>query len=346
MGEFGVSYRMNNIKKSFIIIVMSICFIFSGCKSKDGIFISTGLKNDEMFKIGGSVCTVKEAELFLYTVRNQYEAVYGKDIWNVHVNGDKQTMQEYVKDVVKQQLARTKCMYLLAKNKGIELEASEEQQIELAANEYYESLTSEEKEGLLMDVESVKEMYREYLYAEKIYEELTGSVNVEISDDDARVITIQYIRIEKNEQNADEKHADISTIETQIKDGGDFAALAVEHSDDDVYEKTVKRGDMPTQVDEVIFELVNDEVSGIVETTDSYYLTKCISDYNKDETAKNKVDLLINAKEEAFNTEYDSYINTLPSEFNDDVWNAIDFTKESVGTSTNFFDVYNAHFTR
>ncbi len=339
-----MSYRMDKIKKNFIVIVMSICFIFSGCKSNDGIFISTGLKNDEMFKIGGSVCTVKEAELFLYTVRNQYEAVYGKDIWNVKVNDNDQTMQEYVKDVVKQQLARIKCMYLLAKNKGIELEASEEQQIELAADEYYNALSDEEKTGLKMDIESVKEIYREYLYAEKIYEELTGSVNVEISDDDARIITIQYIRIEKNEQNKDDKLSAINTIATQVKDGGDFASLAVEHSDDDIYEKMVKRGDMPTQVDDEIFELVNNEVSKVIETSDSYYLAKCISDYNKDETAKNKIDLLRNAKEEAFNTEYDSYINTLPSEFNDDVWDKIDFTEESVGTSTNFFDVYNSHF--
>lgn len=334
-------FKIKHIKKSFLSILMVAC-ILSGCKSKDGIFISTGLKDDELFKIGGSVCTLQEAELFLYTVRNQYEAVYGKEIWNVAVDGEKLDM--YIKDVVKQQLARIKCTYLFAKNEGIELEASEEQLIETAANEYYSALSQEEITGLNMSLDDVKNMYREYLYAEKIYTSLTNSVDVEISDDDARIITIQYIRIAKNEENLKDKLQLAQNIKSQISSGDDFAKLAVEHSNDDEYELKVKRGDMPSEVEDVIFELVNDEVSNVIQTSKSLYIVKCISDYNKEETAQNKLDLLKSAKEDAFNKKYDEYVTTLPSEFNDELWNKIDFSQESVGTSQNFFEVYNKYF--
>lgn len=334
--------KINNVKKSFLITLMAVCLLLSACKSKDGIFISTGLKEDELFKIGGSVCTIQEAELFLYTVRNQYESVYGKEIWNVSVDG--QTLDMYIKDVVKQQLARIKCMYLFAKSEGIELEASQEQQIEAAANEYFAGLSQDEIEGLDMTIDDVRNVYREYLYAEKIYTSLTNSVNVEISDDDARIITIQYVRIAKNEENIDAKLEVAKKLKSQIDQGEDFMKLAVEHSDDNEYEIKVKRGDMPKEVESVIFELVNNEVSNVIQTSKSLYIVKCISDYNKEETAQNKIDLLKSAKEEAFNTKYEEYINTLPSEFNDELWNKISFSEKSVGTSQNFFEVYNKYF--
>ena len=62
-----------------------------------------------------------------------------------------------------------------------------------AAQEYYSSLNDTEIEAMGATEEIVENLYREYAMADKVYQLIIQDINPEISDDEARKITVQQI---------------------------------------------------------------------------------------------------------------------------------------------------------
>ena len=56
----------------------------SGSKSYKFV-LTTGFARDEVFQIEQSICKKPEMMLYLVTLQNQYENVYGSEIWNVEI---------------------------------------------------------------------------------------------------------------------------------------------------------------------------------------------------------------------------------------------------------------------
>ena len=60
-------------------------------KQEDGktkIVLTTGFSENEVFKIGSSSCDRSEIMVYLTNMQNQYEAVYGDQIWSRSINGE------------------------------------------------------------------------------------------------------------------------------------------------------------------------------------------------------------------------------------------------------------------
>ena len=55
-----------------------------------------------------------------------------------------------------------------------------------AAETFINSLSPADKRDLGVDKELVTSMYRDYALSNKVYEDITGDINPEISDDEAR----------------------------------------------------------------------------------------------------------------------------------------------------------------
>ena len=60
----------------------------SGSKSYKFV-LTTGFARDEVFQIEQSICKKPEMMLYLVTLQNQYENVYGSEIWNVEIETEK-----------------------------------------------------------------------------------------------------------------------------------------------------------------------------------------------------------------------------------------------------------------
>ena len=76
-------------------------------------------------------------------------------------------------------------------------------------------LSSGEVEVLGVDQELIQQMYEEYALAGKVYEYLIADINPEISDDEARTITVQDILIKTYSLNENGERVPYST---QAKD--------------------------------------------------------------------------------------------------------------------------------
>jgi len=120
--------------------------------------------------------------------------------------------------------------------------------------------------------------------------------------------------------------------------------LADTYNEDSETEYTFGRGTMSETFEAAAFDMEDGELSGIVETEFGYHILKCIVSYDKEETDKNKLTIAQQRKTEAFNEIYNVFTAELPSEFNDKLWDGIEFESGDGIETTEFFDVYNSKF--
>lgn len=333
---------MNRIRKKRILIpmlsmVLLVMSLLSGCKGKTQIVLTTPLNENELFRIGDEVCTVEEAKVFLTTTRNQYEQLIQPDMWDKDFGG--MSLEEYVKESILGQLTQIKSMALMAQEREIVLDESETKAIAAAAKEYYQSLTAEELSYLGITLEQVQKLYTQYALSEKLYEELTADVDTEVSDDEARSITVQQIYIPKTNENA--KAQAEEAHEKAIAEDADFEAIALAYSADGETEASYRKGAAEAALETVVFSLDINEISNVVEGESGYYIVKCISSFNREETDANKAEIIAQRKSEAFDVVYQEFIQQQPSQFNDELWKKLDLQSDGAVSTSNFFGVYN-----
>ncbi len=343
-------------------LILCLCFgMLAGCGGKDGgntkIVFTTGLSKNEVFSVGNEVCTKAQMMIYLTTIQNQYENVYGEEIWNTSLNGV--TLEENVKETVLEKLAQVKTMYLLAQEKGISLDEEEKELVSKAAKEYVDSLNETEETLLEVSMETVETLYTEYALANKVYLYIIENVNPEISDDEARTITVQHILIRTYTKDndgrkvaySDEKKRELYNKITEIRElalngENEFTELASHYSNDTNITYSFGKGEMDEAFERIAFELETDEISEIVESKSGYHIIKCINTFDKEETDANKIQILEERKKEAFGQEYDAFVETLARRLNQKLWKEIELIHNSEVITANFFEIYDKYFTK
>ena len=296
-------------------------------------------------------------ELMVYLVNseNQYSEVFGDRIWSVPV-GDG-TLEDSYKENILARIAQIKTMNILASETGVALDDEEIAKCTAAAREYFESLTEAEKEYLNVDMDVIASLYREFATANKLYENVTKDINPEISDDEARTITVKTILVKtysvdpngiRHEYTDEEKKAalaKIAQIRQKISDGVAFEVLAADYNEDSKDEYSFGRGVMPKEFEEAAFNLGAGEISDIVETEYGYHLIYCVTTFNPEETDANKVKIVERRKQEAFDEVYNNFVTTLTSNLNKPLYDSIHYGSGGVVTTTGFFEIYDKYFT-
>ena len=319
------------------------------------VVFTTGFAEDEVFRIEDVSCKKSELMVYLTTMQNQYESVYGTEIWNTSLDGV--TLEENVKETVLAKIAQIKTMYLLAQEKEIVPDEGDEKLIIQAAEEYFGSLNETEKELMGVTEETVEKLYREYAMADKVYHHIIQDVNPEISDDEARTITVQHILIRTSmydgagnrvaysdsaKQAAYDKAREIR--EMAASGEYDFTELASKYSEDTNITYSFGKGEMEEAYENAAFQLETDEVSQVVESGIGYHIIKCVSTFNREETDANKLEIVEQRKKEVFGQEYDIFVETLVRNLNRELWGEIAFIHNSEVTTADFFEVYAKYF--
>ena len=320
-------------KKKAVSLILAVCFLLAGCGNTK-IVLTTGLASDELFRIGEVSCRLPEALVYLMNQKGTYESVYGIDMWE-HAMGE-ETMEEYLKSQVLSELAQVKSMVLLAGEEEILLSEAEISQSEEAASEYFATLSQEEAAILKVDQEALAGMYQDYCLAFKTYRQITEDVSIEISDDEARIIQLQQMFVPE-EGLAGE-------LKRRLEEGEDFGSLAANYSQLSQTTVSVARGDKGGMYEEVAFDLNNDEVSDVFAEDGGYYILKCISTLNREETDMNKIRIVEERRKEAFSKEYDSYVQSLTRHMNEELWQEITLLHDSEITTSSFFEVLGEYY--
>lgn len=346
---------MKNGKKR---ILFFLCCLLSltmpGCGKKEGdvkLVLTTGFKKDEIFRIETMSCTLPEVMVYLTNTQDQYESVYGEEIWKTHLDGV--TLEESIKETVLAQLAQIKTMNLLAQQHGVSLEDGEREKAREAAGIYFGSLNETEREAMQVNEEIIEQLYGELALANKVYEFIIKDINPEISDDEARSITIQDILIKTYSQDGAGKR--IAYEETAREDAyerareilllareeeNDFESLVLQYSEGEKGTYSFGKGEVEEDFENAAFNLETGEISGVVETEDGFHIIKCISTFNREETDANKVKIVEKRREEVFGQEYDAFVDSLTRTLNEELWNSVAFLEDDAIVTRDFFDIY------
>lgn len=346
------------MKNRLIIIFLLMMFFLSGCKSvgeNTRVVLTTGFSKNEIFRIENKSCTLPEIMIFLTNIQNRYENVFGEEIWTASADG--MTLEEDVKDTVLAQLAQIKTMDLLAERNGVSLSDEEKEKAGQAAAEYFSSLNETEKELLGVTEKDIENLYLEYALAEKVYDFIIKDINPEISDDEARTITVQHILLKtyavdgtgkKIEYSEEEKKEVYGKAEEILKlareENSDFEKLIMEYSEDERSVYSFGKGEMESSFEEAAFNLETGQISDVVETSYGYHIIKCISTFNREETDANKVKIVEKRKEEVFGQEYEAFVTTLTRNINEELWASVSLIHDENVTTMSFFEIYNKYF--
>ncbi len=343
---------MRKIVGLLICIVMCTTLLV-GCDEK--IYITTGLKNSEIFKISGDECRLSEMLLVLMTEKNRYETELGDGIWQSAAENAELTLEDEIKQKVKNELIELKLIEGFADTQKIELTEEEKKSIKIAATEYMLTLTDEQKELMGVTTADVESLYTSFYKSEKVYNKFTSNVDIEISDEEARVIKVNYIfiatcrlddqnnKIQYTEEELATANAKKEQVQELIDKGNDFITLANQYSDSKSVSRTFARGEMVEAFEKVAFELQVGQTSQAVETDDGYYFIYCVSDYLKEETELKKIDKEKDILKAEYYKVYNPYKAEQTLEFNDKVWDEIRLSNYTTVDTKELYSIYNKH---
>ena len=339
-------------------VLCALCLFLTGCgydALDRKIVFTTGFSNQEVFRIEDSVCSLTEIMVYLVNTKDGYEASLGSEIWSAKT--DSGTVEERLKESVLAKVAQIKVMNLLAAENEIVLDEEEDEIISAAAKEYYDSLSDAEKAAMNnVTYEDIVQIYTEQAVANKFYDYLIKDINPEISDDEARTITVEQILIKtytldaggnKTPFSDEKKRVALSTareVMIRLGEGRSFDELMAEYNEADEDIISFGKGEMEEAYEEAAFNLGNDEVSGIVETSDGYVILRCVSTFDREQTEANKLRIVAQRKREVFGAQYDAFVSTLTKDLNEKLWEKITLVNDENVRTSDLMDVYDRYF--
>ena len=325
--------------------------VLTGCsEKKTKIVLHTGFAKDEVFRVEEMSCSLSEMMMYLTTTQSRYEKVYGDRIWETNLEGV--TLEENMKDMVLAQLSQIKAMNLLAIQEQVELSTEEKSKVKEAADAFYETLSKEERKVLNADKDLIERLYREYAIANKVYYHIIKDVNPEVSDDEARTITVDHILIktysldennQKQEFDSEQKREAFDRAQEVLQkaqSGVSFDSLIATYNEDDQSQYSFRKGEMNLGFETTAFNLGKGEISDIVETEYGYHIIKCITTFNQEETDANKIVIVEKKREEVFGQRYSQFASELTKAVNEDLWTEISLIDEVEIDTSEFFDIY------
>ena len=341
-------YIMKKLAVLGLIGMMSLGCM-TGCGKNSKLVFTTGLSGNQLFKIGSATCTTPEIMIYLTTFYNQYVDTYGEEMWHYDFGGV--SLEEHVKDVVLSKMAQIKVMNLMAEEREITLNEEEKEAVALAAKSYFETLEDDLKQQEKITEEIVEEVFYEYTLANKVYDAITESADMEISDDEARTVTAEVIyfknwKIKNNEKTALSEAEIVKVLKDakevlgKVNEGEAFETLAAQYSDDKQIVKSFSRESVETSFEELLFSMDEGDVSDVIEREDGYYIVKCVSTMDYEATQENKQVLAEQRKQEAFSKAYTEVATNTHSQFRDKQWEELTLNKEIHTTEANFFEIY------
>ena len=314
------------------------------------VVVTGGFAEGEVFRINTLSCSRSEMNIYLTNMANAYEATFGEQIWSTSAGNT--TIEDAFKETVLAKVTRIKVLNLMAKEEKISLSGDEKKSLKKAAKAYMKTLSKDEKNELGADEDLVYQMYSEYALAEKVYNSIVDEVNFEISDDDARSITVEQIFIKTYHEDTHGRLTDYSdaakaeakeralAIREKAVTESDFESLCALYNEEDESTHTYRRGEMPETYENVAFALEEGEISYVITTDDGYYIVKCISTYERKATNENKEAIINEAKRKAFEEKYNEFLPNVIANINEKEWENIKIIHNADMKTDSFFDIY------
>ncbi len=263
---------MKKVLVLFILIISSVVLILSACQ-----------KQEEAEPQVIVVATVNGVQIFeedynkkQKLLKNVYMAKLGKDIWTQSIGN------KTVKDIVSEELLEIMIQEILIedymKKSGYE---PDEAEIQRSYDEFKKAMQDDENiqklyEGMENDEEFIRNQIKTQLYEQAFEEKIRESVKADTQmlenayKNDIVLVSAGHILL-TDEEKANE-------VAQKLKDGDDFAQLAIEYSQDPGSAMNggslgfVQKGKMPPAFEEKAFKMQKGEISEPIKTQRGYHI--------------------------------------------------------------------------
>lgn len=311
---------MKSRKKSKAKIWLIVGIIVAACIAAytiflngNGVYFTFGMPASVALKADGEPVSVMAAKILMADEKTKLLDVSDDKILAASVNGE--TVESYTRNNVKSKLSRVAALNAMAKKKGVVLSHVQKEEVENAASVYYQGLSDEQRTKLDISKDKLSEMFKQFKIAEEMKNYLMSDDSVEVSTDEARVISILYICCDSREE------ADKALSE--LKDGTPFYDVAASYNKDENYTAELKRGETSEEFEKAAFALQSGDLSDVVESDGKFYIIKCSSDNEQSKTDANKEYLLEKKKNEEFEKIFLPYENNTYIELNEGQWDKL-----------------------
>ena len=313
---------LKKIWKTGLAIVLAVS-VLSGCQMAEVISSEKG---------GVKEYGKPETMMILSTEKFRYEELYTDKIWEAAVDHRGTAFESVLISQVHDFMQELKLMSNMAEEREISLTSREKELVKEAASRYWNALGADQAEAFELEARDAEELYRDYWMAEKLVEQLTGGMNLEVSDSEAKVIEVAQIEV-SDRAAAEEILALVQT------ENSDFNAIAKEYSENEEIKKKIHYGMLGDAYERAAYGLAADEISGIVEESGKYYILKCINDYDVEATKARKEEMVRQKKNEAFHSSYQAYKADKTLNGDVELWSSLSMG-EIPDTEADFFAIF------
>lgn len=329
-----------------LIIALFVIFTLGGCQKKSEDKDNKGEKvaqekstNETLvLKVDKQKVNYNEVMLYVLMLKQEYEPSLGKEIWSFD-KGDGKTFEDEAKEEVISEITQLKIICQKAGELGITLNEDEMAEVKEIAKAHLEEIASEDadKYGITLDV--IEKIYEEHSLAKKTFDTITLDVDTEVSDEDAKQITVNQIYIatvthdkDGNEIKLDDKEKakalkKVKTLLKEAKKTEDFAAFAEKNTQHNQVQFTFGKGEAGEVLEKVVFALKTGEISGIITLDNGYYILECVSDFDEDATAIKKEEIIADRQKKEFAKVYKDWSKEFEVTLNTTVWDTVTFAE-------------------
>lgn len=316
-------------KKGVLLLLVLLCFctgLLFGCSQ------GTVLPESRRSEKGYSAAQIR---MIASTEKNRYEALCTEEIWQAEVGEQRESFEHYLKTQLQSFMDEMKVMNLLAAERDISLTPQEQTAMAEASEEYYQALSDKDIARMELSLEEVQALYADYCLAEKLVTELTGALSLEVSDSEAKVITILQAEA-KGEEAAE------AFLTAVLAEGADFERCAAERGLL-VTERKLGRKEEGADYELAVFSLETGEISSVIAENGAYYVVKCLNSYDREATAERKERIYEGRRQKAFRDLYDSYREDIRIVYSGDPFEKLEMKSERCEAAADFFAIYETH---
>lgn len=337
----GMEIFMNK-KLLPVIMALLIGLCVAGCeKSSDKDAVTTDFMPDTVFTVGDCRVSLSEWNLYALSQISEAENMYGTGIWGYPVDGNGKTLGDALKDDIREQIEYIKIVSARAQQYGLSIGEDEQIDINLQTDDFLSRLTEEQKKQYGITRDLVRSVYEDNLLAMKVYEDLTLNIDTTTSDEEVRHMVLQYVMILKDyEDESGEfvKYApeEIERIRTEAEEYLRAAAdnpeiTRLDEMNDDRYSVVELIADLatlkeklPDNLPGIAFSLRQDEINGLYETDDAFFIFDCVERTDEETTNAARIEIIEARQKALFEEQYTSWENEAVVKLNYNVWDTIE----------------------
>ena len=319
-GRTGQRQRKNLF--TGILLLTAVCSLF-GCR---GLELENKTEQVEEY-------TRPQAMILVANERNRYENVYSEGIWEITVGDDEVGLDRLTVQNVKSYMEQLKLLCMLAEERGITVTSQEKDTIRQITDAYMAALTEADRQYIGCDRSDVQKLYTDYFTADKLIRSVTGQINSEISDSEAKVIRVEQI-------GTTDRRKALAILKRVKIDGANFSSMASRYTETDSIDLVLRRGAGGGLLERTAFQLEEGQVSNILHIGEMYYIIKCTDGYAREATLERKNRLTAAMNTKAFYDVLAPYQQEHRIRFVERFWNEMNFGEDGGSTVENFFDIY------